>query len=691
MKKTLKKVLAIILASSFILGTLSGCLPVVLPSTQSSSSSVGGESSDSASVEGASTDSSDSSSFAESGDSASAEDSSSSSSEEEKEETYEPTVFESNGEEIADYSIVIAKSANKAATYGASILQSRIQQAIGVELPIVTDDTAEGDLEIILGKTKREACSSFNFDALGEESFSVKNVDDDLVIAGNDRGLLYGVYAYLEALGFRFYTVDTEKIPYEDEVFVPSEIELSWSPTFDYRETMYCMTWNADWAVSQRVNSDFMRGDLKNDDKYGGFAGYIGGNSWMVHTLSKLMPETMFTAHPEYFAEVDGARSPRNLAGHFNQPCLTNEGAYQVILSNALAKIASDRKSNILSISENDGGTYCRCADCEASYAQYGVSGTFYRFINRIAGDIEKEYPDVYIDTLSYHMSKEAPENLMLADNVIVRVCPELCNICTDPNTCEQLAEQSKRVTDFSAICNHVYVYFYPINWGNLYAALPSYDAMLYDMRFFAESGVKGVYAEGYSKENPEFGELKAYLMAKLMQNPYMSKGEFWYHYNDFLEGYYGDAAEYIAEYHTITKEMIVKNIQENGHFDHWFSVEDNFDFGYDRKTHTYDMTYIDQINELWSAAVDSVVGSTLDHVKKSMIHWTYIELYNTMDNRMIYGDGDTREELIARNEALYRDILKYGTTRKFDNAYDISTSITDFTLSPKKGKWLRP
>jgi hypothetical protein len=603
---------------------------------------------------------------------------------------FEPIEYASNGQDVSDYSIVISQSANKSIQYGATILQTRIEQATGATLPIVTDDTAEGDLEIILGNTTREESAQIDFDSLGEESFVVQTVEDDLVIAGNDRGLLYGVYAYLEAMGFRFYTTDTEKIPYADEVFIPEEISLTWKPTFDYRETMYEMTWDPDWAVSQRINSDFMRSSLKSDDKYGGFAGYIGGSSWMVHTLSKLLPESHFTAHKEYFAEVNGARAVKNGAGHYNQPCLTNEGAYQLILSNALAKIASDKKSNILSVSENDGGDYCRCENCAESYAQYGVSGTFYRFINRIAKDIGEEYPDVYIDTLSYSMSKELPKNIKMEENVIIRVCPEMCNFCDDPTTCEQLAEQSKRVTDFSSICSHVYVYFYPINWSNLFSALPSYDAMYYDMRFFAESGVKGVYAEGYSKENPEFGELKAYLMAKLMQNPYMSKSEYEYHYNDFLEGYYGDAAEYIDGYIELTKKMIDENMKKNGHLDHWFETADNFDFKYDRGSGTYDMTYIDKANELWDEAVNSVVGKELDHVRKSMIHWTYIELYNTMDNRMLSSDGDVREELMARNEALYNDILKYGTTRLFDNARDISTSITDFTLSPKKMQWFR-
>ena len=82
------------------------------------------------------------------------------------------------------------------------------------------------------------------------------------------------------------------------------------------------------------------------------------------------------------------------------------------------------------------------------------------------------------------------------------------------------------------------------------------------------------------------------------MQNPYMSKGEFEYHYNDFLEGYYGDAAEYIAEYHTITKKMINETMAKKGHLIHWFGTDENFDFKYNRATQSYDMTYINQIND---------------------------------------------------------------------------------------------
>ena len=452
------------------------------------------------------------------------------------------------------------------------------------------------------------------------------------------------------------------------------------------------MTWDADWAVSQGINSDFMRSELKNDTRYGGYVGYVGGNSWTVHTLSKLLPESVFDSHSEYFAYVDGVRTAKSSNGLNTQPCLTSEGGYQYILNSALAAIKSDRKSKIISISENDSGTYCHCETCEAEYAKYGggavgASTVFFNFINRIAGDIAKVYPDVYVDTLSYNMTAAVPAIDKLADNVIVRVCSRMCNFCTDPTTCTKLAEQQARVRGFTNICDNVYIWSYPINWGNLYVALPNYAEMYYQMRFYASVGVKGIYAEGYSKENPEFGELKAYLMAKLLKNPNMTKSEYEYHYNDFLQGYYGeDAAEYIAEYHQLTKKMMKET--GDGHFDlqgnTYYTPANNFVFTWDETTKTYDMTNINKINQLWDNALNSVENGSAEwhHIKKSMIHWTYIELYNTMVNRYKNGTTLEKSELSKRNKALYDDIIYYGTIRVYDNSHDIK-KVTSFYKSP--------
>jgi hypothetical protein len=170
-----------------------------------------------------------------------------------------------------------------------------------------------------------------------------------------------------------------------------------------------------------------------------------------------------------------------------------------------------------------------------------------------------------------------------------------------------------------------------------------------------------------------------------------MSKAEYEYHLNDFLQGYYGEAAEYIAEYIALTEEMMDANIAKNGHYtDKYYTVENNFDFGWNSSTNTYDMMpYINQINVLWNKALASVEGEQYDHVRKSMMHWTYIELYNTMDNRYKYGTAEEKAELVARNEALYNDFKYYGITKIYGSSHELQT-VTDFTKSPHrdKGNW---
>ena len=138
------------------------------------------------------------------------------------------------------------------------------------------------------------------------------------------------------------------------------------------------------------------------------------------------------------------------------------------------------------------------------------------------------------------------------------------------------------------------------------------------------------------------------------------------------------------------TEEMLDKKLA-SGHLDYYYTVDQNFVFTWNDSTNTYDMTYINQINALWEAALASFDEGSEEwhHVKKSMIHWTYIELYNTMDNRYKYGTAEEKAELVARNEALYNDMKTYGITRLFDNSHDL-IEVTDFTKSPHQdsGDW---
>ena len=48
---------------------------------------------------------------------------------------------------------------------------------------------------------------------LGEDGFRIVSDGERLCIAGGNRGVIYGVYEFLESLGCRFFTSNCEKIP----------------------------------------------------------------------------------------------------------------------------------------------------------------------------------------------------------------------------------------------------------------------------------------------------------------------------------------------------------------------------------------------------------------------------------------------------------------------------------------------
>ena len=62
-----------------------------------------------------------------------------------------------NGESLEEYTVVIPKECDKITQYAAQNLIFLLKDTLGIELPLVTDDTAEVEKEILIGETNREA------------------------------------------------------------------------------------------------------------------------------------------------------------------------------------------------------------------------------------------------------------------------------------------------------------------------------------------------------------------------------------------------------------------------------------------------------------------------------------------------------------------------------------------------------
>ena len=377
---------------------------------------------------------------------------------------------------------------------------------------------------------------------------------------GNGRGVLYGVYKFLEELGgVRYFTPDLETVPTSD-IVLKDGVVLEYTPFFEDRR----LNWNSvklatDWCLKQGINGH----DGEMSAKYGGKNVY--GSGLFVHTLGWLNEDTS--------DETPGDNS---------NPCLTSEEVYQTVLKNLRARLEEDPTVNIVSVSQNDNNDYCKCENCQASDAYYstsatdptqgGPAGTLLAFVNRIAEELEDEYPDLVIDTLAYNYTQAPPKNIVPRENVCIRVCSiRVCfmhpmTVCPEhkgPNG-YQWTRTKLFMNDFlnwGKICDRIYVWDYTTNFRFYIAPFSNFGAIRENMKFYHENGVRGMFPQGNSQSiSGEFGELRAYLLAKLMWNPYMSQEEYDRHMNEFLEAYYGAGWVYIRQFIDKTTQLVAND-----------------------------------------------------------------------------------------------------------------------------------
>ena len=464
--------------------------------------------------------------------------------------------------------------------------------------------------------------------SLGDDAFRVEASLDDAenssltITGGNGRGVLYGVYQFLEKYAdVRFFTPDLE-VCERGDVIIDNGVLLDVSPLFDMRHTDW-YNWitedsKYEWAAKNGVN--IMNGWKRSwDESLGGSLTYAP--NLFVHTLSRLI-------QPDVSGSIT-AVSPN--------PCLSDETVYNTILGNVRKVLEENPDTRIISISQNDNQSYCHCDQCAATDAEEGSpAGTLLRFVNRIAADLEADYPNLTIDTLAYQYTRKAPAITKPRDNVCVRLCSIECHF-NHPLTTEDCAVCSKFREDivaWSEISNNIYIWDYTTNYRYYLTTFPNLHVLRENMQFFAEHNVKGVYEQGNgSSPSGEFGELRAYLIAKLLMNPYMTEEEYNRHMEEFLAAYYGAGWQNILQYINTFVDFANNSATGMGIYSSPFTVLSQDTLA----------QYEETFDKLWDAA-EAAAGDRLEYVKRSRWQLRYLKLY-------IHPDANAAQQLI--NEAL--------------------------------------
>ncbi|MEI7912024.1 MAG: DUF4838 domain-containing protein [Verrucomicrobiota bacterium] len=444
----------------------------------------------------------------------------------------------------AVFSIVRAAGASPSQIYAAEELQKFTAQMTGVLLPIITDEAALPIHAIIVGDTRHSSQlldGPLDLKPLGDDGFRLKSTAAHLfIIGGPVRGTLYGVYELLERFGgCRWYASWHSVIPPRDTWTVPP-IDETQKPAFAMREPYWFDMFDGDLAARNKANGNAMR----LTDKHGGRVRF--GNGLFVHTANLLCPpDEFFATHPEYFSEIHGKRvkDPTQL-------CLTNPEVLKIVTERLLARIRSDPGAKLFSVSQNDCFNFCTCPACSAiDEREESHSGTMIQFVNQVAEAVEKEFPDVWIETLAYQYTRKPPKTLRPRHNVVARLCSIECDFSTplDQSAFEQNRNFVREIRDWSAITDKLYVWDYTTNFSHYIGPFPNVLALQGNARFFRANHVIGLFEQGaYQGRHGDFAELKAWLLAKWLWNPDLPAEPL---LKDFFTGYYGAAAPLVRRY----------------------------------------------------------------------------------------------------------------------------------------------
>ncbi len=593
------------------------------------------------------------------------------------------------GLSLESYEIYLSET-QETVLYASSELTRYVYKAWGV---ILTTTNKRGGRQIVLGVDPKKPHDGFSIECSGGSLF---------ITGGSGRGVLYGVYEFLERfVGWRFfagemclkgtetgrYIAPVEKLLEPVLCEIPEGYSFSDAPVLHFRDMFGHAAVSEDWCAKNRINGDIWR--LKNmTERLGGAESFAlsGG-----HSFNELMPEEKYYAeHPEYYALVDGKRK----AGNMSQLCLTATGLAEEVAKNVLEILREHPTAKWVSVSQNDNDNFCSCEACVKAEREMGRGNLLFSFINKVAAIVYKERPDVKIHTYAYESTIQDC-TIPLRQNILLQYCLRPCraHALNDPD-CAINRKIAARLKNLGKNGGELFVYDYRSGEMQTFMPVPDLNLMRGNMRFLADCGVRGIYAETdiFCANTPCTEELRAYVTAKLMWNPYMSEEKFERHVTEFLQGYYGDGYGHIRNY--------LELWEREARFTHFDSVT-----GIVADNDGNDLTdkdgYPVKCRILRPERMTELIGEMESELKAAYEAASYVEkprvdmlfvaplwyrLYHTMEDVTEHGSEEEKRKIVEDNRRLCSLMrlycMKYTV---FIGMTETTNMYSDFTLPPSK------
>ena len=466
-------------------------------------------------------------------------------------------VLAENG--IAKCTIVLADRAIEPEQTAADELADYLGKVTGAKFTIVKEgqEAKKGAL-IYVGPTEYARKQGIVPELLGPERWYMRtSPDGNLVLAGGrPRGTIYAVYHFLEdVIGVRWWSPWEESVPSATNLNIPA-LDRHGEPVFRNRCLDVANHFFGDetfpFAARNKINRLVANRSIA--FKYGGGASF--GPPALVHTegqfIYRYKKDFNFKRNPEWFAMKNGKRWVFNNQSGWsskNQLCLSNPELRKAFLKKMRENIAETRDQPappmIFDVSLNDVPTLCQCDSCQAVIKKYGGkdSGLLLEFVNYMADGIKDEYPGVMIETLAYLNTESTPKGIVPRANVIVTLC-DTKSTYTKPIAHDEYLAQ--RLAAWSKITDKIFVWDYHTNFVDMALPMPFESTFQPDLQLFRKYNVVGVMSEYHFPIFEELRDLRLWLLAKLLEDPYQNQAAL---IETFTQGFYGSAGVHIRRY----------------------------------------------------------------------------------------------------------------------------------------------
>ncbi len=400
---------------------------------------------------------------------------------------------------------------------------------------------------VYLGKTKAAAEAGCLPDGLRRGDWRLKTIPGRaFVYAISGMGLAYAATDFAERYcGYHYLTPDGDDDPFDFNPGLEIPVaDVTVKPAI-YKADVYTSLGNAwgRWATRRRLAfTDELEGCHR--DSYE--VRDVRGITHLCHSsFCYLPPEKYFKDHPEYYSMIGGKRQFKPTG----QLCMSNREVRRLCLEKLLSFIAEDRRKYpdnyplVYDFTQQDNMNFlCECPECKKAIARYtrgpmeghgenyngGDAGLQLEFINWIADEAAKKYPDVLVRTFAYVSTEHPPKpgTIKPSPNVVIWWCDLYGNSeHLRPITSKPFNyKQSAILKEWLGLARHVQVWDYMLYGGSYCGDFPEFspDAIKADAKFFADNGLDDMFMESERKGvMPQpFYELNYYLLSRLYTNP---------------------------------------------------------------------------------------------------------------------------------------------------------------------------